>query len=205
MIITKNLSIVGEGDTQTILDGDSKPRVIFIAGYVVADISSVTIQNGYTNWGPGGGVANYLHSVVRLQDCTITGNRAVSGSGVYNSQGTLTIIDCIITDNINLGGGMGSGIESGGDLTIEYSTVSNNKGGYNGGGIYSHDFSTIIIRNSTITGNEAYNAGGGIYSLSDTLFIENSTIDGNTADEGGGIYTRNEATIINSTISNNVA
>jgi predicted outer membrane repeat protein len=76
---------------------------------------------------------------------------------------------------------------SGSTLTIENSTLSENRGD-NGGAIYSEG--TLTITNSTFSGNSAtYYGAGGAISSSGTLRIENSTFSGNSATYyGGAIY-----------------
>ncbi len=74
-----------------------------------------------------------------------------------------------------------------------------------GGGIYNADTVTLTIINSTLSGNAA-GLGGGVFN-SGTLTIINSTVSSNMASEGGGIYNPGSGplTITNSTFSGNAA
>jgi predicted outer membrane repeat protein len=151
-----------------------------------------------------------------------------SADGIDNFGGTLTVRNCVISDNAfsgisittqefgvvtatilsttvsgNSQGGVFTqpNIFSGGaTVTITDCTISGNFSAPGGGGIFgTHTF--LSVANSTISGNSTPRSGGGI-SVSGGLVIENSTISGNSAGtSGGGIY--GGATVENSTISGN--
>jgi hypothetical protein len=108
-------------------------------------------------------------------------------------------------------GGFGGGIFNEGDVTINYSTISQNGHVLGGGGIYSTG--SLTINNSTIADNSA-NIGGGIENRSilnsagvltgGTLTIRNSTLSSNTAlSLGGGIENLGSLVIVNSTLNGN--
>jgi predicted outer membrane repeat protein len=108
----------------------------------------------------------------------------ISGGDVahlqFSTQTDITISDLTIVH------GYGSGIVSGGKLTVINSTIKNNQAVGSGGGIYSSG--TLTLKNSTITQNQA-DAGGGIAITGNAAdnSILNSTIAQNTASTGGGI------------------
>jgi len=98
----------------------------------------------------------------------------------------------------------GGGINNGGTLTINNSTVSGSGMGTIfsfGGGIWNGG--TLTISNSTISGNVSF-YGGGIFN-SGTLTISNSTLSGNSGSFGGGIRNQGKLTISNSTLAQNSA
>ena len=132
-----------------------------------------------------------------LTNCTVSGNSAVAGGGIYNN-GTLSVANSTVSGNEALGnaagGGFGGGIEdnSSGALTVSNSTFDANKAiavGPNdpivspsyifaaGGAIDLNLASTgsATISNSTFTGNEALggspgaSAGGGALSNSSNV------------------------------------
>ena len=65
--------------------------------------------------------------------------------------------------------------------------LKDNFGDYLGGGIFSTNNATVVIRNSTISDNQAGSYGGGIDHFSGSLTIENSTVSGNRAVRNAGI------------------
>lgn len=138
----------------------------------------------------------------------------VGGGGVMNL-GTLTVKDCIISDN---SGNDGAGIYSRGDLTVINTTVRDNLGdglapsGFecgSGGGIKATK-GTLTLINSTVSGNRAgtedRGKGGGVFVGCDcTAEIINTTISGNKSTvDGGGISIRGQAHLVHCTVSNNI-
>ncbi len=168
------------------------------------NLAGLTITGGYSYNGNGGGIDNW--ATLRVTDCTIHNNLALSGGGGIFNGGTLTVTDSDITANsVNplyyLGTGTGGGINNAGTMTISDSTVSGNTAeaaDAQGGGIASSG--TLTVTNSTISANTAmsiygnYNYGaspvdvgfgGGLY-LTGTTSIANVTISGNIAAGGQG-------------------
>ena len=98
-------------------------------------------------------------------------------------------------------------VSSGGDLTLNNSTIS---GGAltsrAGAGIYNYG-GTVTLNSTTVSGNSVINSyGGGIHNrTASTLNLTDSTISGNSASEGGGIVNNGTLTINNSTVSGNAA
>jgi CSLREA domain-containing protein len=120
--------------------------------------------------------------LVQLIGLTISNGRAVgaTGGGITNS-GTLSIVNCIVTNNS--AGANGGGVFSNNTLTISSSTINDNSSDVQGGGL--RFLGTATITNSTISGNSAGNTGGGI-SASGTLTLTHVTISNNTASTSGG-------------------
>lgn len=143
-------------------------------------------------------------------------NTTISGGGggilVSTFPGATTIIaNSVIAGH--LGNGIYARTDAGGLFTITGSTISGNRGGRRGGGIYSTGQGQTTIRDCTISGNTALE-GGGIASVSGgRLLVQNSTITGNIAtglgsaypNGGGGILASGELTLLNATISGNSA
>lgn len=151
---------------------------------------------------------------VTIEGVTITGGRLEtvleSGGGIrFNSPGTLTIQDSIVTGNQALNGG---GIASDFDGTIEVidSDVSYNESFFRGGGI-SNEAGDVVITRSNLTGNVSFGSGAGIFSYAEgDITVTDSTINNNTVTEagyiGGGIYSlEGDVTISGSTISGNLS
>ncbi len=147
----------------------------------------------------GGGIYNY-HAALTLNNCTISSNTAVQGSGggIYNDgnagSATLTITNCTISGNSSWpGGGIFNYL---GTVTITNSTLSGNSdNGSNAGGAIVN-MGTLTITSSTFSGNSAGGSpnviydgtGGGIWNAQ-TLTMANCTLSGNSAtNHGGGIY-----------------
>ena len=90
-------------------------RVFAIVPGRTVTISGMTITNGATNGATpggnkGGGIYNG-HATLTISNCTLSGNSASSGGGIYNDgtvgSATLTITNCTLSSNTaSLGGGI---------------------------------------------------------------------------------------------------
>ena len=108
----------------------------------------------------GGGIQCTDRSKPTIENCTIWGNSALSGGGIFceDSYTEPMITSCSIWGNSAL----------------------------SGGGIKSSYFSAPTIVNCAVWGNYAV-AGAGLYCWRASLEIINSTIRGNVAFSGGGM------------------
>ncbi len=133
------------------------------------------ISGNSTSLGEGGGIYNYVGSILALDSSTVSNNTAsLVGGGVMNDNGTTDhITNCTIANNIAQGDG----------------------GGYLGGGGILNTSGTInLISGTTVSGNQGIstsspdNGGGGIFNNGQIGTIVNSTIANNTTnDDGGGL------------------
>ncbi len=186
----------GGADLTVIDGGQCRASVTFISGETgEAVLEGFTITNGTGNPGPfpggyyGGGIFCDDHSSPTIRDCTITGNQARSGGGIYCCDSDPEITNCTIFGN---------------HVTQTYS------GGGCGGGIYCSE-SSPRIASCTISGNTidespgAYlvvAVGGGISTDSSDLMIDDCTITGNDR-EGIACWYESSQTVVNCTVSEN--
>lgn len=121
---------------------------------------------------------------VIVKESTISNN---AGVGI-SCNGSLTVYTSNISNNAASGiyaDVYSYGNRRAGNLTINKSTISDNKGGSyqrKGGAVYAAQHVAVEINSSTIANNEG--SDGGIYFY-DSLIVNDSTIENNT---GGGIY-----------------
>ncbi len=146
-----------------------------------------------------------------LSGLTITGG----GAGGLSNQGTVTLSDCVISDNSG-GGFINSstffrGVDNYATATLTGCTISGNSATYGGGGL-RNDAGTATLTNCTISGNIGAD-GGGLRSYESATTLTNCTISDNSATYGGGgLYNggglgtyKGKATLTNCTISGNSA
>ena len=214
LTIDKNLTIQGPSANLLTISGNDTSRVFHINPGETAVISGLTISNG--------NVTNNSYPDVR-------------GGAILNDHGTLTLSDCVVTNNQALGafgaaGAIYNNSESGAPatLTITNSILSSNFSGA-GGAIYNNGnvggVATLTINTSTLSGNNASGVAGAIYNTGSgangasgmaTLNVNSTTISGNIASSfGSGIYNVCQTVgsdtgtclvnIKNSTISRNTA
>ena len=104
-----------------------------------------------------GGSTNVSATIATIAGLTITdASTTLPGGGIFNG-GTLTVTNCVLSDN---SAGFGGGIDNAGTLTVTNSTLSGNSASQDdeGGGI--ENLGTLTLTNSTLTGNTAGNGGG---------------------------------------------
>ncbi|MTK63356.1 MAG: hypothetical protein F8N15_02195 [Methanobacterium sp.] len=201
IVIDKNITIIGNNQNNTILDGNQADICIIIQPELKVHITNLTIKNGKDpgNGYYGGGIQNYGN--LTITNTTITNNTSDYGGGI-RSYGPITLKKATITNNHV--GAAGGGISIRNTLVVEDSTITNNTAWW-GGGIDT-DIKPVILRRVNIKNNSAGADGGGISSVSESLTIEDSTITGNSAEKnGGGIYMVRLMYIYGSEITNNRA
>jgi hypothetical protein len=149
LLVKQNLTITGPGSHGTI-SGNNTSRVFHITPGTTVTLDSLTITNGAAATDAGNFPAN-------------------AGGGVYSDHASLTVSNCTVTGNsARFGGGIFSNTENdnNGSLTIGNTTVTNNSATY-GGGIYNDGEggnAIATINNCAITSNTAGVLGGGIYN-----------------------------------------
>lgn len=190
-----DMTVTGLGASNTTVRRDDAATIefrIFTKNSGTATISGMTIRDGISRGVTGG-------------------TTSVTGGGIFNGSGALTLSNVVVTNNQAIGasstsgaGGrsFGGGIFTSAQLTIIGSTVSGNfstggsfattGGPTAGGGIYSENAGTITITNTIISGNTATAGignpfggaafGGGIeVSGTTTMTLNNSQIVNNSA------------------------
>ncbi len=110
--LNKNLVILGNDTTNTIIDGMNTSRIFYIPTGHTISISSIKMQGG------NGASPNQPFS-------------GTSGGAIYN-QGTLTLTNSTVSGNS--ASRAGGGIYNFGTLTLTNSTVSGNSASRDGGG-----------------------------------------------------------------------
>ncbi len=209
--LDKNLVIIGNDTTNTIIDGMNTSRIFHIPAGDTVSISGVTMQNGngagvqpFSGTTIGGAIFN--QGTVMLTNAMVRGNSAYSAGGISNYYGTLTLTNSAVSGNTtsDSGGGI-SNTGSTATLTMTNSTVSGNSA-YDGGGIYNY-YGTLTLTNSTVSGNTTSDSGGGIFNFISTMTLTNSTVSGNTAsNSGGGIFNEfGTVMLTNSIVAKNTA
>jgi len=126
--------------------------------------------------GDAGGLYNITPMVA--SGLLVEGNRSdANGGGIYN-EGSSTITNSTIRDNVAEGGG----------------------------GLFATGFNTVTISGTTINANRAV-GGGAVSGRSNVIInVTNSTLSGNLArDVGAGFYHNGEANLTFVTVANNVA
>ncbi|UCG56500.1 MAG: DUF333 domain-containing protein [Phycisphaerales bacterium] len=134
----------------------------------------------------GGGMYNHNGSPTVIS-CVFTGSRArEEGGGICSkSSSNPTITNCTFSGNLAYGGG---GLY-GGNGPITSCTFLTNSADW-GGGMANAD--QPMLTNCVFSGNSAGRDGGGMYNHYSNSIVTNCTFSGNSAGwSGGGIYNHN--------------
>lgn len=176
--IDKNLTIVGKGSKNTIIDAQRLGRIFSITGGNKLILRNITLTNGYFN---GGG--------------------AISNNGLLNIAGC----ELINNDGQNTGGAIrnnGGTYSSKGSVIINHCNFTGNSAG-NGGAIYNIDPEMIHIINSTFLDNHATVHGGAIRMDQGQLIATFCNFTHNQARYGSAIRSLSRITISMSNFKNN--
>jgi hypothetical protein len=168
--------------------------------------------------GVGGAIANFLAgATMTVQGCTLAGNHALEGGGIYNdSNATLTVTGSMLSGNFANEDGApaffkrGGGIAAEGALTVANCNFTDNSA-VEGGAIWFNAappatvaVASLLVRNSAFTANQAMD-GGAIWASAE-VDVRGSTFSCNIAsDSGGAIYNLGAATLQQCTLSGNTA
>jgi hypothetical protein len=189
---------------------------IFNAGTLA--LTDVVVSDNTIGTQLGGGIFN--SGALTLTGCTVANNAVTfisrsggesgDGGGVYNTGGTVQVIDSIIRAN-NALTGFGGGIANIlGTVTVIDSTIDGNNS-LEGAGIGSGS-GTLVVSGSTFAFNIAINDGGGIVNVTLVIgehplgvaFVTNSTFFGNRANLGAALANDfAEMNVANTTITGN--
>ncbi len=177
-----DLSITG-GNPGTTVTSDG--GAIFNAVGIVTIVDSALTGNTARS---GGAIFNDNGSVT-ITNSSVINNSAptASGGGIVNLglSGDLTIDGSNISDNEALTGGAIS--NSDGTLTIGNSSINNNVATSAAGGIFNSDFGAVVISDSVMSGNMSVAFGGAVSTAGSALTINNSCIQNNISPLGSGI------------------
>ena len=194
--ISHNMSIIGQSQTGTIINGTGTNWIFKILSGVTVNINNLTFTNATTT---GNGAAIHNSGTLAVGDCTFTGNIATGsypydfGGALYND-GTITnVIGCTFTNNTasSLGGAflnyMGT-INNITGCTFTNNTATGAAGAiasYNGG-ITSNVINCTFINNAV----KDIDGCGGAIALwnTGTLNVHYSSFVNNTAPQGNAIY-----------------
>ena len=204
LMINTNLTIDASALTNGLqLNGNGAVRVFYVAASATAVLNSLTITNGYATGDIGGGIYSAYGSTLMLNQCTLSGNSADEGGGIYNDS-TATLNECALSGNAAdyEGGGILGG--SGSTLMLNKCTLSGNTTKGSGGGIYIESYTSLTVDQCTLSGNTATGYGGGINN-GGMVTLNQCTLSGNSSSHAGGIYNVGTVALNQCTLSGNTA
>ncbi len=211
--ITGDLTIVGEGSTESIIDADASladmRRVLHIDGAMVM-LQGLTVQGGVSA-GDGGGILVDGGGYLIAEDVAVVDNETRNafggGIGITGAGSMARLQNTEVSNNRTFGVSRpGAGIQVASDAAL-YVTDGQIRGNVVGdgwgAGVWGFDFAAIEIVNTDIEDNTVlvgFGGGGGILAElplnpaaisrqaagGGTVTISGSTISGNSTPGGGG-------------------
>ncbi|NOT48606.1 MAG: right-handed parallel beta-helix repeat-containing protein [Acidobacteria bacterium] len=182
--VTSGIWIFGTGARRLTVQRSFAPgtanfRVFRIAsGNGGVEIRRMSIRNGNSGSGNGGGILVEANSGVSISDVAITANSAANGGGIANASRSLFMNRVLV--NSNIASVTGGGISNQGFFgpTMTNSTITNNSASV-GGAIYNTG--SIWLANDTISHNAATDAARGIFNESGSINVLNTIIGSDDA------------------------
>ena len=194
--ISRNMTIVGQSQDRTIINGEHTNWIFSIPFGVNVTIQNLTIANGTAS--NGGAIANN-GTIGSLSGCTFINNTAAyTGGAIYNYENITDVSGCTFSGNTANDGGAiyndwSSTINSVSGCTFSGNTAND------AGAIYNGGYSNVTLSDCTFINNTANGVGGAIYNMKDNFGegtitnLTGCTFKNNTATNGGAI--ENDGTI----------
>jgi hypothetical protein len=140
-----DLRVVGQnGADSTILSAAATGPVIVVSGGAVMDVEGLVVRDGDTP--AAGGGLQVVVGTVTLTDCVVTENQAAAGGGLYvDRSGTVSLVSSTVTANLASSGG-GAFLE-GGALTCAGGGVDQGVFGNSatsGGGVFLSQGASVV-------------------------------------------------------------
>ena len=173
-----------------------------LASFGNAVLDRVLISQNIADLNFGGGIA-HVSGRLRLRRSSVATNRAGSGGGIGlagDDSARVRIERSTITENLALdtaavgefewGGGIYVGSEAGASQRLTNVTISGNRAGADGGGIYLFS-GAVRLNAATVTANEAdadedsSGDGGGVFANDGGVRLRNSILWGNIDPDAG--------------------
>ncbi len=183
--------ITSDSLNRAVLDGAGRDRpVVVVQGPVwsATVLSNLVLTGGSAlsgTWFGGGGLC-ITNGECLVRNCTLSGNTALMGGGVFCEGGSPDLSGLLIENNTALVSG-GGACFYGSDAMLSHSVVRLNTAEDDGGGVYAYQGDTFA-RNVLLTGNHTGDDGGAFMQLRGRLLMQFCTLHDNfSGDDGGGI------------------
>ncbi len=191
LVINKTLTIVGPGARLLTVRRNVAPDFAVIAinrDIGTVRLSGMTISNGGAVFF-GAGLTNF-GSTVFLDGLTISDTAQGADAAVDNNAGTMTMTNCLISNNATVGL-----LVENGTASVSNTTVSGNNDTTNGLGGVAALGGTLNLNNFTATDNQPFGAN----KNTGVINVRNTIIAGNQADINGSFASQGYNLIGNTT------
>jgi sugar lactone lactonase YvrE len=189
-------------DFTTIRGARGNPVVTIDSGAAYSELRGFRIVGGHGSNVDGkrlgGGV--FAAATAYISDCVITGNglgrnqteACLYGGALYASGGAVTVVNCLIYDNLAWLNGGAVYVENG-SVELDRSTIhGNNTAAFEGarGGVVAGIGGKALVRNSILWGNRGGQLAAELApgNVDTELFVEYSDVEGELAQTGAEVF-----------------
>jgi len=201
-----NLTIVGGGIGETVLDGTDSTRLINSNAVGEDDdggtitLQDLSIEDARVGAFDNGGAVNA--DGLTLIRISITGSDNAYNGGALYAEGDVSIVDSTFTDNsTSEDGAVLYAWNAARTVSISDSVFDGNAAGRVGGAIVA---TTVTVTGSTFTSNRATSDEGGAI-VATTVTVTGSTFSGNESGCVGGAISADSATVASSKFTGNLS
>lgn len=185
--ISRNVSLIGEDKTSTIIDGNEQDSVVFISASAFVTLKNLTIQNGQHE--QGGGIRNegklFLNDII-VKENTGDSFRDSFGAGIYTS-GPLTATNIEIFSNhmiSHYGDGYGAALYcQRSEVVLNHVLISQNTAlqrSGKSGGVFCEHAQRVEIKNSIVADNQSTTYSALYFDSVDHVSVFNTQVIRNT-------------------------
>lgn len=207
--IQATVTILGAGQTLTVIEGNGQDRVLHVTSSNASlTLRDLEITGGIASFSRNGGGILVERGDLDLERVLVRGNSSEGsfgdGGGISNQEGRLRIGQgSLLTENTATRAG--GGVYSIGEMALEGAELRANSALFGGG--MNAQGPGITLSDCLVIENSADSSGGGLALQGDgagVAAVENCSIVHNSAYRGGGV-TASLLDLANSTISGNIA
>ncbi|MEL6987113.1 MAG: LamG-like jellyroll fold domain-containing protein, partial [Bacteroidota bacterium] len=193
VLLNKDLTIIGNGASKTIIDGNANSRIFNITSGKQLLLMDLKIQNGFVDNRFGSAI--YNEGSIIVNRCSFENNN--NGLGAIGSLSAVSVKIYNSWFKGNKATSLGGAVFINGNsspFVISNTIFSGNRANV-AGAIYIHTTNGTIT-NSTFTGNQGNTNGGACWVFNSTVNFTNNIISGNTASAGPDVFDQNFSTLI---------
>ncbi|WP_409199624.1 hypothetical protein [Methanobrevibacter sp. DSM 116169] len=186
-----------------IIDANNKSSIFWV-GEVNLVLDNITLKNGQSE-NNGGAIFN-SGGTITIINSTFVNNYAIFGAAIMNSQGEINIINGFFYNNFaeKNGGAISNAF---GNLSILNGEFSDNYAGWHGA-LFNNELGFITVEGGIFKNNKGNGSGAVIFNDGSSLIMNNAMFINNTAYEFFSIiynYAHSNLTINNGIFVNNTA
>ena len=194
ILVRKNLSLIGSGADNTMMDSGGGPSAVTFTGPRYEDVDPkfppppekylLTIE-GFTitnSTNDAVGPVYCSNARITVKNCKITANSATFGASIFLDESSAIVTGCELSGNSAAEGG-GAIYALASDVVLNDCRIGTNAAS-EGGGIFSWYSHPEIVR--TVLSKNTAQKGGAIFCEESPVVLMNCTVADNSAGEGAG-------------------